>query len=242
MLRVNSVSRRLVTATVILILALSLAVIHGGGKVKAASECDESGAVYSNQTWSTSCIYVVDDLTIQDGVTITIDPGAIVKIGGYNNIGIEVQAGGSLDATGTSEDPITFTSLNDDTAGGSVDGSSGSPVVGDYESAVAMNGGSADIVHANFKYGWQDVGYQYGDGYGNLASGSDLTVTDSSFTDSDQGIAQDNDDSLTLERNSFALDTSDGGSYAITADGDADLSGVVMSGDNENTFRGVERT
>ncbi len=76
-----------------------------------------SGTVTSNQTWSSDTVHVIDaNLLIPAGVTVTIQPGTIVKL--VPGVGITVQAGGILNATGTSTAPIVFTSIDDSTVGG----------------------------------------------------------------------------------------------------------------------------
>ncbi len=207
-----------------------------GGVVRIDANTDDEGTFTLG-----SNAELVNNAIVSVNGTVNIDSGAIIKTNGAYNIGFKVNSGGTLDATGTSEDHIIFTSINDDTAGGSVYGSSGSPAVGDYESAIAMNGGTADVQYSDFKYGVGGVDDQYysDSAWGPGDSGSDLTVTNSSFTDSDGGVAQYENDSLTLENNSFALDTpDDSDSYAIVANGDPDLSHISLTGDTENTFSG----
>lgn len=68
--------------------------------------------------------YVVNDqsatpytphfLRVWSGATLTIDPGVVVKFGSANGLRVD----GTVEAQGTSEDPIIFTSLADDEAGG----------------------------------------------------------------------------------------------------------------------------
>jgi len=188
-----------------------------------------SGTLSSNQTWISGNVYVVDSaLTIPDGKTLTINPGTIVKV---ITDGLDIQSGGTLNATGNSTTSIIFTSYKNDSAGGDSngDGSSTSPAAGDYTSAIAPNGGTVNVLHASFSYGSSDIGGSSG--------GSHLTVTDSSFTDSDVGISVVNDASISLQRNSFALATAGAGNWAIFAE-EGNLSGIVLSGTNKNTFSG----
>jgi hypothetical protein len=76
------------------------------------------GILSANQTWGTNAVNAVDqNVLIPSGVTLTIAPGAIVKFA--DGTGIIVEAGGVLDAGGaTTNEPIVFTSLKDDSVGG----------------------------------------------------------------------------------------------------------------------------
>lgn len=236
MFRRSLTGNRFIMGLIVFILAIGMAATQGGAKAKA-DPCGESGTLGSNETWTSSCVYVVDNVIVPSGVTLTIDPGTVVKLSGESDIGIEVDSGGTLDVSGTSDSNVNFTSLNDDSVGGTTSGSDDSPEVSDYNTAISMNGGTADVTYANFEYAITGIGDR--DSYNSfLAGGSDLTVEDSTFTNSYNGVAQNNNGSLSLESNDFALGTADDGGYAITADSDPDLSGIVLSGDNENTFSG----
>lgn len=75
--------------------------------------------VDTNRTWYNDLPYYFRNSTqtvVSTGVTLTIEPGAVIKLGGsgsdsYMNIG------GTLNAIGTSTNPIYFTSIYDDTVG-----------------------------------------------------------------------------------------------------------------------------
>jgi hypothetical protein len=56
---------------------------------------------------------------------------------------------GTLDAVGTASQPITFTSINDNTVGGTT--GSGHPAAGDW-GEIEVDGGSLDIEHATIEY------------------------------------------------------------------------------------------
>src|SRR6266511_4357454 len=79
-----------------------------------------SGTLGANETWSAGSVYVLDStVTVPNGVTLTINNGAIVKFPyGYWVHGITVSQGGTLDVNGTSTSSVIFTSLRDDAAGG----------------------------------------------------------------------------------------------------------------------------
>jgi hypothetical protein len=161
---------------------------------------------------------------------MNIQDGAVFK--NLRSLAVQVNSGGVLNATGTSSSPITFTSLNDNSIGGST--GTGTPSSTDYSAAISMHGGTATVQHTNFKYAGAAISHPGGSG----DTGSSLTVTDSAFTNSNLGIIQSNNATLTLQRNSFTLNTSGSGNYPISVDGDPDLSGIVLAGSDENIFSG----
>ena len=111
-----------------------------------------SGTLGSSQVWlADSTHYITADLTIPAGVTLTIQPGAIVKLAGMVNIIVE--DGGALVAQGSTALPVIFTSDKDDTVGGDTngDGNLTTPSAGDW-SAVCIQG-QATLDHVEIRYG-----------------------------------------------------------------------------------------
>jgi RHS repeat-associated protein len=114
-----------------------------------------SGQTYTtNQEWTTSgSPYVVDGtVTVNTGVTLTIDPGVIVK---FNGAAVGLTIDGTLNAIGTSGSRITFTSYQDDTAGGDTngDGTATTGAKGQWRSIYGLNGGHLNISYADIRYG-----------------------------------------------------------------------------------------
>lgn len=113
-----------------------------------------SGTLAGDTTWAGLLLYrVTDNLSVPEGVTLTIQPGAIVKFDADK--ALAVFAGGRLVAEGTVAQPITFTSIKDDTVGGDAngDGDASTPAAGDWRRLRVQEGGVASLRHAEVRYG-----------------------------------------------------------------------------------------
>ena len=79
-----------------------------------------SGSITSNTTWTSNVIYQLNQkVVVQDGATLTIEPGTIIK--GSSGTGslasaLVIARGGKLMAEGTATQPIIFTSASDNIA------------------------------------------------------------------------------------------------------------------------------
>jgi len=117
-------------------------------------------------------------LILESGVTLTILPGTTIKTDGYYNI--IAKAGATIQAIGTEENPITFTSFN---------GTSPSSWKN-----VFLYGGGSRFEHCIFKYGnWAVVinGYP-------STSGQNI-FSNCSFYDNDQALRIQNNNSTIVE-------------------------------------------
>ncbi|MBP9697890.1 MAG: hypothetical protein KBD65_01730, partial [Candidatus Moranbacteria bacterium] len=123
--------------------------------VFAATEV--SGPINADTTWTkANGPYVVTGpVTVEKGVTLTIKPGAVVKVqqagGGFYN-GLTVK--GKLNATGTTTARISFTAYTDDSIGGDTngDGSGTFPVPGYWTEIRVVNKGIANLRYTNVRY------------------------------------------------------------------------------------------
>ncbi|MDO8943496.1 MAG: right-handed parallel beta-helix repeat-containing protein, partial [Desulfobacterales bacterium] len=115
------------------------------------------GALTADATWTKDKTYVVTgQVIVPQGVTLRIEPGAVVKFTSDQNWinGIEVQgtliADGNLPGGGF--EPIYFTSVNDNSIGGAT--GNGSPAAQDWD-AIYFRAGSVNSLlrHAIVKYG-----------------------------------------------------------------------------------------
>jgi len=123
--------------------------------------------------------YLIYGLTVNSGSTLTVQPGAVVKFRESTNGTLAVN--GDLAVPGAETAPVTFTSLQDDTAAGDTNnnGSANAPAAGDWNSIVVAAGGTANLAYANLRYGgyyWCGVNC-YGDNAAlHVLDGGSLTL------------------------------------------------------------------
>jgi len=133
----------------------------------------KGGTISADTTWPAGTYHVVSNVAVNNGVTLTIQAGAVVKF----DPGTELKVYGKLDANGTSVSPVVFASRDDNTHGESVAGSDGDPNPGDWKGVylpgsssytgigefdyvrIRYGGASAGIVDANVYYYLSDSGY-----------------------------------------------------------------------------------
>ncbi len=76
-----------------------------------------TGAITANTTWTADRIWTVDKkVIVGDGITLTIQPGTIVKGTpgvGANSSALIIARGGKINAVGTADKPIIFTASAD---------------------------------------------------------------------------------------------------------------------------------
>lgn len=161
-------------------LALALLLVPVG---IASNGTHVSGTISANTTWTLAgSPYVLDgNVTVAAGVTLTIDPGVVVKLNGQLRY---LWVSGTLKAVGTQAQPIVFTSIQDDTVGGDSngDGAASSPAPGQWYE-IGINAGSAsELRYAIVRYGgWGSANYGYGaisvNGAGTSATIDHATIT-----------------------------------------------------------------
>ena len=112
---------------------------------------DVGGTINEDAHWTADHIYrVTSDLTIASGVTLTIDPGTVVKFSGRDHI----TCNGTLVAVGTVAEPIVFTSDHDDDIDGhdtNGDGSATEPLAGDWE-YILLAGPDSRLEHCLIRH------------------------------------------------------------------------------------------
>jgi hypothetical protein len=112
------------------------------------AQTNVSGGIYANTTWTlaNSPYIVVDTVVVFPGVTLTIEPGVVVKF--ENNKKLDVRYQATIIAQGTITDSITFTS------------NSTAPTPGIYK-GVGLITAHGKFSYCNFMYAQYGIGGSY---------------------------------------------------------------------------------
>ena len=103
------------------------------------------GPISADEVWSADIVHVVSCPVTVDSASLVIEPGAIVKFEPQaHGAGIILEEGASLNADGTSNAPIIFTSNYDDARGGDTNGHRSSSTLrsGRYGTPITVSPGS----------------------------------------------------------------------------------------------------
>jgi parallel beta-helix repeat protein len=122
----------------------------------ASSQTSVSGSISQNTTWSlsNSPYRVTGTVTVQSGITLTIQPGVVIK-SQVSPLNSTIKVKGVILAQGTQSQPIVFTSKKDDDYGGDTDGIVATPNAEDWSSVVieSTSGGSSILENCLFRFG-----------------------------------------------------------------------------------------
>jgi hypothetical protein len=84
---------------------------QGGGDNPDPTDLEIGGTLTSDLTLVTGTEYgLTDALIVPEGITLTIEPGVVVKATTGSDVYVAIQQGGIINAEGTSSNPIVFTS------------------------------------------------------------------------------------------------------------------------------------
>ena len=132
-------------------LGLSLFTAH-----PALASTHTSGTLTLDTTWTTAeSPYLLDaPVYIPKGITLTIEPGVVVKMGQPNcNCYSNISVGGTLIAgTVSATDRVIFTSIHED-LGSDDDGTTTPPKAGDWRMISVTDGGLLSLMHTDVRYG-----------------------------------------------------------------------------------------
>lgn len=200
--------RRIPVGTCVAIVAIVLSLVVGAGPAYAATHIPTT-TYNSNTTWTVAnSPYVLDgNVTVAAGVTLTINPGVIVK---FNGTLRELRVNGTLSAVGTSGSRIVFSSYQDDSAGGDTngDGTATSGAAGQWTDINVTSGNSnSQLKFADVRYGGNGSANS---AYGALrigTAGTSVTVEDSTFANNQRSgifVSVNDTDGVTVRRTTLS--------------------------------------
>jgi hypothetical protein len=205
-----AVSRRVVMKHIFLLL-IGLYLFNPEAVSITYADTSHCGNLATDEIWaSADNVHIVTcDVTVPNGLSLTITEGTIVKFA----LGAEIYVDGTLEILGSANDPVYLTSLRDDTIGGDTNGDGGAtvPVWTDWR-GIEFRAGSDDInsviQHAISRYSGRDNRANI-----TLVSSSP-TITDSIFSDSHMAIYADLASTPVLTNNTYTDNHINGLGYA----------------------------
>jgi hypothetical protein len=121
------------------------------------SSVNANNVISSNKTWglANSPYWLQTDVSVQNGATLTIEPGVVIK----SSLGIDilVNSGGIINAFGNAPDPqhIVFSDARDDTINGdtNLDGVGTAAAGGGWSGIDFQTGSTGTLQHSIVRYG-----------------------------------------------------------------------------------------
>jgi hypothetical protein len=186
----------------------------------ALADTNITGNITADTTWTTasSTFVIQNDISINSGVTLTIDPGVTVK---FKATSTTLYVYGTLSAIGTASSSIYFTSYKDDSVGGDTDGVSAPTQAGNWDTIYITSTGTVNLGYSSVRYGGSSSGpaiYNYG---GTLDVQNSVIATTTQY-----GIWH-SDGATTIATSTF---NGNGkyGVYAYPSDGDVSITGSTF--------------
>lgn len=183
-----------------------------------------SGTISSDTTWTVvdSPVIITGTVTVASGVTLTIEPGVVVKMEGSSPFIIN----GTLRAIGSEAEPIYFTSSRDDEVGGdsNSNGSATLPAARDWRTIQFNAGSVGKLDNVVVRYGgWKNTSIKALPAIYN--NGGSITIDNSEIAlNGHSGIAQ-----VGGQINLNGSSISDNEYGLIVQNGEADLTGNSFS-------------
>jgi RHS repeat-associated protein len=180
----------------------TLSTANNAGAGNGTNGIYATGSISGTVQWAANADfpYVAALLTVNDGASLTIAPGTVVKF--PLSIARSLDVYGTLTADASAGDEVIFTSLRDDDYGGDTnnDGSATAPVAGDWGNVGIRIYGAATLDHAVVRYG---RGSEFSDNCGMLRNEGDLVLTNSDVSFSRYDGLCTRGPSVTISGNSF---------------------------------------
>lgn len=141
----------------------SAAAVTGTVTPAAAPITEHCGDIATSETWDDSSVHILTcTVSVQDGATLTIEAGAVVKLpplGPPGSGGNLLLIYGGLDVNGTPSDAVVVTLTTDDTAAGDTNGDGDAtapapPSDGQISAHIGLiNAGAVDIDGVDMRWG-----------------------------------------------------------------------------------------
>jgi len=142
--------------------------------------------ITADTTWTAGVVVPTDDVVVPAGVTLTLEPGVIVKFAidpPNDSTWHQLKVQGSLVAVGTADAPIVFTSYRDDTWGGDTNGDGDATVPRTYGDwwGIVFTGDSLHMAHCQVHYAMAPSGQNAGVSLWGPSLMEDCLFTDSVY-------------------------------------------------------------
>jgi hypothetical protein len=217
-------------------------------QASALTVTNETATIGGNTTWASGVHWVKNSITVNGGITLTINPGVIVKFAP----GARLLINGALIANGQANNMIIFTSEKDDSYGGDSngDGTATGPNPGDWDCVYMNGGGASSFSYCIFKFGGSggtanlyfvnispnpvtNIFSTNSSNYGLYLNSSNPTISNSIFGgNGSHGILAQGNSRLQIHKCVFTGN----GSWGIDADGGT-ANATVVSMDSSNVSR-----
>lgn len=176
--------------------------------VFASADITVAGYITENTTWSpeNGVVIIGPGVTVMPGVTLTIEPGTILKSGiSSHGMVFWLEILGTLVAEGTASEPIYFTSIKDDSVGGDTngDGDDTIPQMLDWVGIVFREAAVGSVKHSTVRYAGSFAG-GHTSGLSNL--GGTVFIENSSFENNFQSDILQSTGSLAVASSTFDRD------------------------------------
>lgn len=189
-----------------------------------------SGEVEGDASWEPRGFPLVvtsREISVASGASLTLAPGLVIKGEASTTYGDFFQVWGELEAIGTASDPITFTSLKDDSIGGDTNGDGGATQPGpDDWRGVYVLSSSIGAVFDRVDVRYAEIGIR-------SEGSAPVSIANSEFTDNEQEAVSVGRGAVAITDNEM---TDNGGGLEVYGGGNPEIARNLISG---NAGRGI---
>ena len=227
----------------LIVLVVMAGVVLASVPPAVASTTIGSTTYSSNTTWTAanSPYWVTGTVTVNNGATLTIQPGVVVKFS--NNLIAQIFAnGGKLSASGTSANPIYFTSIADDSVAGDTGGDGATTGAAGqwcnlaFNSTSSYNGQTSSLSYVTVRYAGKTSCGSTNINIGTTTGNAGPTVNVSNSTISNSAANGILNSGGTLNVQDSSVNNNGGDGIKVTGSGVASVARTTVS---SNTQKGV---